>query len=26
MLFKDSKWIRSFSRRSRLKPDVDETL
>ncbi len=26
MLFKDSKWIRSFSRRSRLKPDVDEIL
>ncbi|MDR2831894.1 MAG: tRNA (guanosine(46)-N7)-methyltransferase TrmB [Rickettsiales bacterium] len=26
MLFKDSKWVRSFSRRSRLKPDVDETL
>ena len=26
MLFKNSKWIRSFSRRSRLKPDVDEIL
>lgn len=26
MLFKNSKWIRSFSRRSRLKSDVDEIL
>lgn len=26
MLFKNSKWIGSFSRRSRLKPDVDEIL